>query len=271
MAREAHKQKKSFVRLDTIYGHHRPNTKKPLFKRRRNLVSRRQTTSRSLPANAPPICRDFIQQAQHLIEKHSIQSKNIINMDQVPRYFETEPKSTITSRNSPTKRTTEVGDASSIVRAFALCGLVRKEDFNVKALHPPLRDLLAADVDMDRWNQQYSDLVAADDREQLDIATPTWYLPDDSTSSLFCCLLHGIQTHILDYTAQLTIYMETLKDLERLFDDRYLDRIRNGTEDPGELELYAAAHMHNWDIEKEKTRYQSQHHVSCTQAGLSPR
>ncbi|KAE9050577.1 hypothetical protein PR001_g2244 [Phytophthora rubi] len=70
------------------------------FKRRRNLVSRRQTTSRSLPDDAPQVCRDFIERAQNLIATHGIKPRNIINMDQVPRYFETEPKSTITARGS---------------------------------------------------------------------------------------------------------------------------------------------------------------------------
>lgn len=70
------------------------------FKRRKNLVSRSQTTSRSLPADPPQIYREFIQLAQHLIEKHDIKPRNIINMDQVPRYFETEPKSTITKRGA---------------------------------------------------------------------------------------------------------------------------------------------------------------------------
>jgi hypothetical protein len=35
-----------------------------------------------------------------LIEQYDIKEMNIINIDQVPRYFETEPKSTITARGS---------------------------------------------------------------------------------------------------------------------------------------------------------------------------
>ncbi|RLN44975.1 hypothetical protein BBJ28_00005718 [Nothophytophthora sp. Chile5] len=70
------------------------------FKARKNLVSRRQTTTRTLPADAPRICREFIQRVQQLISEHNIKLRNIINMDQVPRYFETEPKSTIATRGS---------------------------------------------------------------------------------------------------------------------------------------------------------------------------
>ncbi|POM72262.1 Hypothetical protein PHPALM_11053 [Phytophthora palmivora] len=38
--------------------------------------------------------------SHYLIEKHDIQNRNIVNRDQVPRYFETEAKSTITTRGS---------------------------------------------------------------------------------------------------------------------------------------------------------------------------
>ncbi len=70
------------------------------FKLRKNLVSRRQTSCRTLPAGADDICRRFIQTVHRLIEKYGIKEKNIINMDQVPRYFETEPKSTITTKGN---------------------------------------------------------------------------------------------------------------------------------------------------------------------------
>jgi DDE superfamily endonuclease len=46
------------------------------------------------------ICRRFIQEVHNIIDKKGIQIKNIINMDQVPRYFKTEPKSTITTKGS---------------------------------------------------------------------------------------------------------------------------------------------------------------------------
>ncbi|KAG2773157.1 hypothetical protein PC129_g18388 [Phytophthora cactorum] len=68
------------------------------FKKRKQLVSRRQTTTRTLPEDAAHACRDIIQRVQQLIVLHQIQPRNIVNMDQVPRYFETEPKTTITTR-----------------------------------------------------------------------------------------------------------------------------------------------------------------------------
>ncbi|KAE9169979.1 hypothetical protein PF005_g27741 [Phytophthora fragariae] len=70
------------------------------FKNRFSLVSRRHTTTRTLPADAKDVCLKFIHDAQSLIDEHGIAPCNIINMDQVPRYFETEPNSTIAPRGS---------------------------------------------------------------------------------------------------------------------------------------------------------------------------
>jgi hypothetical protein len=53
-----------------------------------------------LPNNADELARGFLQTVHSLIEKHNIQPKNIINLDQVPRYFETEQTSTIAARGS---------------------------------------------------------------------------------------------------------------------------------------------------------------------------
>ncbi|OWZ01563.1 hypothetical protein PHMEG_00027018 [Phytophthora megakarya] len=44
--------------------------------------------------------------------------------------------------------------------------------------------------------------------------------------------------------------MATLPDLDGLMDSNYLVGIRTGMEESGELEIYAAAHMHSWDIEE---------------------
>ncbi|GBG86573.1 hypothetical protein CBR_g41635 [Chara braunii] len=68
------------------------------FKRRKGFVSRRHTTSRTLPSNAADTCRAFIDEIHSVIDKHKISPLNIFSMDQVPRYFETEPSSTITKR-----------------------------------------------------------------------------------------------------------------------------------------------------------------------------
>ncbi|KAL3697267.1 hypothetical protein R1sor_011343 [Riccia sorocarpa] len=70
------------------------------FKNRHHLVSRRATSQRMIPEDADNLAREFLTSCQTLISTHNIKSQNIINMDQIPRYFETEPKATITSKGS---------------------------------------------------------------------------------------------------------------------------------------------------------------------------
>jgi Tc5 transposase DNA-binding domain len=60
------------------------------FKKRNNLVSRAHTSTRSLPDNAKEIAVEFINKINNLIRQHNIQKRNILNFDQVPRYFEME-------------------------------------------------------------------------------------------------------------------------------------------------------------------------------------
>ncbi|GBG74595.1 hypothetical protein CBR_g19003 [Chara braunii] len=70
------------------------------FKSRKGFVSRRHTTSRTLPSDAADTCRAFIDEIHSVINKHSISPVNVFNMNQVPRYFETESSSTIATRGT---------------------------------------------------------------------------------------------------------------------------------------------------------------------------
>jgi hypothetical protein len=70
------------------------------FKCRHALVSRRETSSRVLPPDARTVADDFIRAVTDMIQKHKIKPSNVLNMDQVPRYFETEGHSTITKKGS---------------------------------------------------------------------------------------------------------------------------------------------------------------------------
>ncbi|POM69857.1 Hypothetical protein PHPALM_13829 [Phytophthora palmivora] len=86
-----------------------------------------------------------------------------------------------------------------------ICGFMAKAVFDVKTLHPPLRDIPAIDVDMQEWNETYSHFLEGDDeRQQPDIAPPSWYLPDARTSCLVYCLMHGINTSTEAYIEDLT-------------------------------------------------------------------
>ncbi|ETN17678.1 hypothetical protein PPTG_21674 [Phytophthora nicotianae INRA-310] len=213
------------------------------FKRRKNLVSRRQTTTQILPDNSGEICRNFIQRVQQLIHLHNIKLDKIINMDQVPRYFKTEPKTTITTRGSPSRR------VDDIKKAFTLCGVEPKTSFNRDKLHQPLKDLLASDLDMEKWHASYQHIRGeADDREQLCVAAPSLYLPDNERSSLFYCLLFGVSIAVDDFVYELVSYMKNLEDLSGLIDELYLDELQQGNTDPGELEIHAASKLHSWNV-----------------------
>ena len=70
------------------------------FKVRHQFVSRRHTTTHTLPQDFKQQARDFIQEVQVLIENKKVSPARIVNFDQVPRYFETENSSTITKRGT---------------------------------------------------------------------------------------------------------------------------------------------------------------------------
>ncbi|ETM97929.1 hypothetical protein PPTG_19925 [Phytophthora nicotianae INRA-310] len=114
--------------------------------------------------------------------------KNIINMDQVPRYFETEPKSTITTRgsrktkaeNPKVPRYDAVAQwtlewvasktAEDVKKAFTLCGLVAKEEFEMDKLHAPLKGILRTDFNINTWHF-ISDGAT---RELVRVSAPDW-------------------------------------------------------------------------------------------------
>ena len=70
------------------------------FVKRYNLGSRRQTSTRTLPVDFMTQSRDFLSKVQSIIESNHIQLGNIVNLDQVPRYFECESSTTITKKGS---------------------------------------------------------------------------------------------------------------------------------------------------------------------------
>lgn len=90
------------------------------FKKRHNLGSRRHTTDRRIPENASQLCKSFIQEFQELIDSHKILARNIVNMDQVPWYFETEPNSTICTRGSQTVLLRKGGTSHKRFTIFSL-------------------------------------------------------------------------------------------------------------------------------------------------------
>ncbi|ETK74460.1 hypothetical protein L915_18750, partial [Phytophthora nicotianae] len=136
-----------------------------------------------------------------------------------------------------------------IKKAFTLCGVEPKTSFNRDKLHQPLKYLLASDLDMEKWHESYQHILdEADDREQLCVAAPSLYLPDNETSSLFYCLLFGVSIAVDDFVYELVSYMKNLEDLSGLIDELYLDELQQENTDPGEFEIHAASRLHSWNV-----------------------
>lgn len=70
------------------------------FKQRYQLGSRRHTTSHRLPVDFRQQSVEFIRKVHRLCTEHNIQRGEIINFDQVPRYFEAARSTTITTKGS---------------------------------------------------------------------------------------------------------------------------------------------------------------------------
>ncbi|POM70786.1 Hypothetical protein PHPALM_12726 [Phytophthora palmivora] len=106
----------------------------------------------------------------------------------------------------------------NVNKAFEICSLVPKEPFNEDKLHQPLKEILAPDLDIERWHAPYHHLLQqTDDQEQLCVAAHEWDLPDD------------------------TDYVASLNDLERLINPAYLTDIMHG-------DLFSASTLYTWSI-----------------------
>lgn len=70
------------------------------FKKRYRLVSRRETSCRTLPTNFREISRDFIKKVATTIVEKKISPDKIFNFDQVPRYVEMGSGATITRKGT---------------------------------------------------------------------------------------------------------------------------------------------------------------------------
>lgn len=70
------------------------------FKNRFNLRSRRHTTTHSLPDDFRELATSFIAKVHSICREFNIRRANILNMDQVPRYFENDKSTTIAEKGT---------------------------------------------------------------------------------------------------------------------------------------------------------------------------
>ncbi|GBG90871.1 hypothetical protein CBR_g51377 [Chara braunii] len=353
------------------------------FKRQKGFVSRRHTTSRTLPSDAADTCRAFIGEIHNVIDKHSISPVNVFNMDQVPQYFETESSSTIVKRgtrevlmrkassshkrftatftismtgemlkphllfmklkNKPTvegpvvvdvnmtgmwstdtiisfindaitstKETgfsrrpvlliidsygphlkvaeserlkkmnihTKTGNTKTptyhmvadwvckwaktktkedIAHAFAMCGLVRKEDFYVEKLHPPLRALYNDVVEIDDWNDAYAEEFAeAPIPVNVDLLTAPEYfilkdVIDGQPNSYWQCLRRTVLGKApfitsVEFRSNTVNHMKTMEVLADITDDAYFIDFESGANRDEEYIAYVITEIHTVTI-----------------------
>lgn len=60
------------------------------FKHRQDLISRRETTTRVLPVEAFEKVKQFSDEVREIIDGKKVKAQNILNMNQVPRYYQAE-------------------------------------------------------------------------------------------------------------------------------------------------------------------------------------
>lgn len=85
------------------------------FKKRSNLCSRRHTTAHRLPGDFREKTIAFLKEVHQVCSDNNITRPHIINMDQVPRYYECDSGTTITTKGS---REVLLGKASNNHKRF---------------------------------------------------------------------------------------------------------------------------------------------------------
>ena len=91
--------------------------------RRAGIVTRCSTAVRVYPDNAGDIAYTFMSEVQALIKEHNIQKQNVINMDQVPRYFEGHQRKTFSDKASKRVLLRKSSGHKRFTATFAINGL----------------------------------------------------------------------------------------------------------------------------------------------------
>ncbi len=81
------------------------------FKKRNKLVSRRVTSTRMIPSDAKEVCFKFFRRFFRLVKQFDINLRNIINFDQVARYFSSSNYKTLAPKGTKNVRIQKAGSS----------------------------------------------------------------------------------------------------------------------------------------------------------------
>ncbi|GBG63617.1 hypothetical protein CBR_g38928 [Chara braunii] len=142
-----------------------------------------------------------------------------------------------------------------IAHAFAMCGLVRKEDFDVEKLHPSLRALYNDVVEIDDGNDAYAEeFVEAPIPVYVDLLTaPEYFIPEDvidgQRNSYWQCLRRAVLGRAPSITSaefrSITVnHIKTMEVLADITDDAYFVDLESGANCDEEYIAYAITEIH---------------------------
>ncbi|GBG81698.1 hypothetical protein CBR_g32692 [Chara braunii] len=151
--------------------------------------------------------------------------------------------------------------ADEVVNSFRVCGLVPKQDFDLDALHPPLKALFDPLFNAVEWNKLY----AAEFTEELQpvnlelLVAPAYFIPDEfaiaKPSSLWQCLhraKYGCDPNpdvqCKDYRSSVITSMKTIADLKDVTDDEMYTSMENGNPPDYRLVCFAVMTVERWTI-----------------------
>ncbi|RHY15816.1 hypothetical protein DYB32_010712, partial [Aphanomyces invadans] len=215
------------------------------FKSRNKLVLRCETSSRVLPAGARAIANLFLHKVADLIQKHGIKAENVLNMDQVPRYFETDGYSTIIKKRSKNVMLRKGGSSQKRFTATFLVSMTGKI-YCAHLLFSKLKDKPTVDsrtvVDVNSTGMWSDDTITSWASEILKrrpqtalLREPTLLLLDAYGPHIKLVENRVLEKHNI-YTIMVPKYMTTIpQPLDKAIDDPQMQTKAGNVKEPTAL------------------------------------
>jgi hypothetical protein len=126
----------------------------------------------------------------------------------------------------------------------------------MEVLHPPLKDLLKLDFDINEWNKLYlNDYLRARDMPFQDDYSEGWHFPGNEIDSFYKCICHkkekgdgGISIDLNVYKRELITFMERLEDVADITDEAFFAQLSKPGSETSTTEIFAVSKRENWGI-----------------------